>query len=95
MKYKISFLIIAVALILSSCVENDDYSKCRNRVDPVIYERVFNTCLDKASSARKSNSYTTSEDEDYDEVISECRRSARWIAEAFFENQCRSKTDDK
>jgi len=53
---------------------------CTLVVDPVKREEVFLACLDKAGEARKGQSYTTHDDEDYDEVIEACASSAYYIS---------------
>lgn len=59
------FLLI-VLFLLMACGEQD----------PELRIKIFDNCLMRAAEARKGQSYTTSDDEDYDEVISACGNQA-------------------
>lgn len=53
---------------------------CDRVVDKKVEAEVFDKCLMRAAEARKGTSYTTHDDEDYDEVIRQCRFAATAIA---------------
>lgn len=79
-------ILIIVILLLTGC-------KVCNWHVPVdkreLQAELFDRCLMRAAEARKGVSYTTNDDEDYDEVIEECYQSARgilkvWTCESMF-----------
>lgn len=45
--------------------------------DHELYERVLNNCLANVAKGRAGRDYTTNDDEDTDEVVSECIRAAQ------------------
>lgn len=65
------FMILMSVLILTGC---------DRVIDKKVEAEVFDKCLMRAAEARKGTSYTTHDDEDYDEVIRECRFAAEAIA---------------
>jgi len=74
-----TILIIAM-LLLTGCGETPD--RCRWDVPNDKQEKqaeLFDRCLMRVAEARKGVSYTTNDDEDYDEVIEECYRATRLI----------------
>lgn len=66
---------------------NNKYSMeraCKSRSDPSVRQRIFMECLTLASEARKGTSYTTNDDEDFDEVIKACENAAYYQAKTFY-----------
>lgn len=60
----------------------------RNTYDYPVAMQAYLKCLELTSSARSSSSYTTNDDEDWDEVVRECRFSAFHLATTGEEKVC-------
>lgn len=68
------FLLCApLMLILTACEPDCQRVRTQNQQ---LYKETFLACLDKTAEARKGQTYSTNDDEDYDEVVEACDRSA-------------------
>ncbi len=81
MKEKLKLL--AILFLITAC-DNRPLDSCRLevnwRVNQTLRAELFDKCLLRASEARKSVNYTTNDDEDYDEVVSQCGNQAYLIS---------------
>lgn len=82
MKYILLALTLLIITGCEQCFDIPVYDREKT-------ERVFNDCLDKAANARSGKSYSTNDDEDYDEVIAECKYAAFSISIIKYEKVCK------
>lgn len=70
-------LLIIIVLLLTGCGEKCRWTVAADKRDK--QAELFDKCLVRAAEARQGVSYTTNDDEDYDEVIKECYRASNNI----------------
>lgn len=77
---KILRTIIALPFLVACDPAKPTTARCEGIVNQNLRADLFDKCLMRAAEARKGTSYSTHDDEDYDEVISECNSVAYSMA---------------
>lgn len=77
-------IIITIVLGLSGC-KKCTYQEIYDRKQTAIE---FQKCLENTAKARAGKSYSTNDDEDYDEVVAECRYTAFALTKTGEEKVC-------
>lgn len=69
---KKSILLIGLLFLAGCDVFKPEKPSCEWETNQTLRAQLFDKCLARAADARKGKSYTTNDDEDYDEVIKAC-----------------------